>query len=230
MKRIRPWLGAALASIVLNLVFFSLMPLMTRQEKNIAVKTIRLNSQVNIVRLKEPEPDPEIVKKENRQPENRQPDSEQKNRVQNMEQPPRPAPKRQFHDFPALDFTVNPDLPATPRAPVFPMERVVFSPRVMDKIYTGADIDNAIVPRVHMPPVYPFQAKRRGIEGWVRVRFLVNTHGEVEDISILESSPRGVFDQSVLSALPRWKFAPGTIQGVAVKTRVETTIRFELEK
>jgi protein TonB len=109
------------------------------------------------------------------------------------------------------------------------MEQVAFAPQVMDRIYAGTDIDNALVPKVHIPPVYPFQAKRRGIEGWVKVRFLVNTRGEVEDISILDSSPKDTFDQSVLHALPRWKFSPGTIEGVAVKTRVETTIRFELE-
>lgn len=109
------------------------------------------------------------------------------------------------------------------------MEKVKFSPVAMDNIYTGADIDNSLVPKVHMPPVYPFQAKRRGIEGWVRVSFLVNAKGDVEDISIIESSPEEIFDQSVLNALPRWKFTPGTIQGVPVKTRVETTIRFELE-
>ena len=228
MKRLRSWFGAALASIVLNLVFFSLMPLMTSQEKDIAVKTIRLTSRVNIVRMKEPEP--EVVKKKIKEPEIKRPDPEQKNIVQNVKQPPRPAPNRAFDNFSTLDFKVNPDLPATPMAPVFPMERIKFTPKVMDNIYTGADIDHSLVPLVHIPPIYPFQAKRRGIEGWVRVRFLVNTQGEVEDVSILESSPREVFDQSVLNALPRWKFSPGTIQGVAVKTRVETTIRFELEK
>lgn len=227
MKKLRSWLGAALVSIVLNLVFFSLMPLMINQEKQTGIKKLKITSQVNIVRLKEP--DPEIVEKE---PEKKQPDSESQGKrdmVKNIKQPPISAPQRVAHDFPTLDFKVNPNLPATPLAPVFPMEQVAFSPQVMDRIYTGADIDNSIVPKVHIPPVYPFQAKRRGIEGWVKVRFLVNPQGEVEDILILESSPKDTFDQSVLNALPRWKFTPGTVEGVAVKTRVETTIRFELE-
>jgi len=200
------------------------MPLMTNQDKDNYVKATRLTDQVNLVRLKEPEP--EIIK-DKKKPKEKELDRELKER-KNIAQP-KDHPQKVTDNFPTLDFKVNPDLPANPSAPVFPMEKVKFSPRAMDDIYTGAEIDNSLVPRVHMPPVYPFQAKRRGIEGWVKVSFLVNAQGDVENISILESSPEEIFDQSVLNALPRWKFTPGTIQGVPVKTRVETTIRFELE-
>ena len=224
MKKIRPWLGAALASILMNIIFFSLMPLMTNQDSDNYIQTTRLTDQVNIIRLKEPEP--EIIE-DKKKPEEKDPDQEVKDKKSLAQ--PKDKPQKVTDNFPTLDFAVNPNLPAASSAPVFPMAMVRFTPRQMDNIYTGAEIDNSLVPKVHMPPVYPFQAKRRGIEGWVRVSFLVNTQGDVEDISILESSPEEIFDGSVLNALPRWKFSPGTIQGVAVKTRVETTIRFELE-
>lgn len=224
MKKVKPWLGAALASVFLNILFFSLMPLMTNQDKDNYVKSAIFTDQVNLIRLKEPEP--EIIK-DKKKPEEKEPDRELKDRKSIAQ--PKERPQNVTDNFPTLDFKVSPNLPANPSAPVFSMEKVKFSPVAMDNIYTGADIDNSLVPKVHIPPVYPFQAKRRGIEGWVRVSFLVNAKGDVEDISIIESSPEEIFDQSVFNALPRWKFTPGTIQGVPVKTRVETTIRFELE-
>lgn len=224
MKKVRPWFVAALASVLLNILFFSLMPLMTAQDENTYVQVTRLTDDVKLIRLKEPEP--EIIK-DKKKPEEK--DSEQVLKDIKSIAQPKNQPQKVTDNFPTLDFKVNPNLPANSSAPIFPMEKVKFSPRVVDNIYTGSEIDNSLVTKVHMPPVYPFQAKRRGIEGWVKVSFLVNTLGDVEDISILESSPKEIFDQSVLNALPRWKFSPGTVQGVAVKTRVETTIRFELE-
>ncbi|MGM0404242.1 MAG: energy transducer TonB, partial [Thermodesulfobacteriota bacterium] len=80
-----------------------------------------------------------------------------------------------------------------------------------------------------MPPVYPMNAKRRNIEGWVRVRFIVDKEGTVEDIEILEEKPPGVFDRAVIDCVSGWRFNPGTVGGVPVRTVAETTIRFELD-
>jgi len=52
----------------------------------------------------------------------------------------------------------------------------------------------------------------------------------VEQVSILNSDPETIFDQSVLTVLPRWRFSPGTVEGISVNTWVVTTIRFELEQ
>ena len=80
-----------------------------------------------------------------------------------------------------------------------------------------------------MPPVYPPSAKRRGIEGWVKVRFVVNPRGEVQDVSIVDAKPPGVFDDSVTRCVFGWRFQPGTVDGTPVSAWVETTVRFELE-
>jgi protein TonB len=63
----------------------------------------------------------------------------------------------------------------------------------------------------------------------VKVKFLVDEEGKVSRVSILESSPKGVFEESVLQTLPSWKFSPGRILGESVSTWVVTTIRFELK-
>ena len=60
-------------------------------------------------------------------------------------------------------------------------------------------------------------------------KFLVDEEGTVSSVSVLDSSPEGVFEDSVLQTLPSWKFSPGRILGEPVSSWVVTTIRFELK-
>ena len=69
-----------------------------------------------------------------------------------------------------------------------------------------------------------------GIQGWVKVRFIVTEQGTVNDISVIEAKPKNIFEHSVIRSLSSWRFTPGTVQGIPVKTLVKTTIRFELDK
>lgn len=225
MKKLRPWIGAALVSIALNLLFFSLMPLMTDQDGKLHIKSIPSTTKVNVVRLKRPDTE---VRKNRKKPEKQKPEPPKPEKP--VKKQPRAMSKQTPAALPRLDFKVNPNLPATPGLPVFPMETVTLAPHPMDNAYTPAELDNTLTPIAHVPPIYPFQAKRRGIEGWVKVKFLVNSQGRVEQVSILAADPETIFDQSVLNVLPKWRFAPGTIEGISVNTWVVTTIRFELEQ
>jgi len=80
-----------------------------------------------------------------------------------------------------------------------------------------------------VPPPYPYLARRRGIEGAVTVRFLVDRQGQVRHLSVLKAEPPGVFEETVLRTVARWRFRPGLHEGQAVEAWVETTIRFKLE-
>ncbi len=84
--------------------------------------------------------------------------------------------------------------------------------------------------RSQVPPPYPYLARRRGIQGAVTVRFLVDTQGVVRRLSIIKAEPEGVFEESVLKTVPRWRFAPGIREGKPAGTWVETVIRFKLDK
>ncbi|WP_052302143.1 energy transducer TonB [Desulfobulbus propionicus] len=79
------------------------------------------------------------------------------------------------------------------------------------------------------PPVYPPAAKRRNIEGWIKVKFVVDEQGQVDKVAVLDADPEGVFEQAVLRCISGWRFRPGTKGGVAVKALVEQTITFKLE-
>ena len=78
-------------------------------------------------------------------------------------------------------------------------------------------------------PVYPPAAKRRNIEGWIKVKFLVDEQGQVDRVTVLDAEPEGIFDQAVLRCISSWRFKPGTKGGIAVKAMVEQTITFKLE-
>jgi protein TonB len=58
---------------------------------------------------------------------------------------------------------------------------------------------------------------------------LVDEEGTVSHVSVLDASPKGVFEDSVLQTLPSWKFSPGKVVGEPVSSWVVTTIRFELK-
>ncbi|EFK08033.1 TonB-dependent receptor [delta proteobacterium NaphS2] len=79
-----------------------------------------------------------------------------------------------------------------------------------------------------LKPPYPFSARRKGIEGYVTVRFLVDKTGKAREVKILDAKPPGIFDRAVHKTVPRWRFKPGKKGGKSVDTWVKITIRFEL--
>ncbi len=96
-------------------------------------------------------------------------------------------------------------------------------------IFSAGDLDTAIGVQVRIPPIYPLRARERRVEGWVRVRLLVDEKGRVERAEVVEARPPGYFERSVLNCVKRWKLTPPTVAGRPVKAWVETRIRFRLE-
>lgn len=125
---------------------------------------------------------------------------------------------------PSLDIEVNPKL--TMGVDLGP---VAMTP--LDKSeYVLGEVDRAPLVTAQVPPIYPYHAKRMGVEGSVVVRFLISLNGEVSRISVTRSTPPGVFDEAVVQSLSRWRFSPGIKDGEPVDTWMETEIEFELEK
>ncbi|HHJ15200.1 MAG TPA: energy transducer TonB [Gammaproteobacteria bacterium] len=92
----------------------------------------------------------------------------------------------------------------------------------------STQLDRDFMPLSRQPPRYPYQAERRGIEGWVRVTFRITETGTVEDVKVLESDPPGIFDQAAVNAVYRWRFKPRISNGQAVAGRAEQVVDFKL--
>lgn len=79
-------------------------------------------------------------------------------------------------------------------------------------------------------PEYPYSAKRKGETGVVEVKALVGADGNVQSVSVVSATPKGVFEDAVLVAVRKWKFKPGVKDGQNVPTWVVFPVRFELNK
>jgi protein TonB len=199
-------------SLLINIFLFSLLPLVGQGDAG--KEDIETIVPVNLVRLiRESQPPPEEEKLPEKKP------------------PPRPLPKvvmkrhlpkRQVikMDLPRLSFEINPRLVSG--IPVAP-------PDVSGFYYDQGDVDQMPVPIFKMKPLYPYRAKRLNITGKVKVSFVVDEYGHVSQVKIVDAEPPGIFEDSVIRALPSWKFSPGKIAGHPVATMAVTTIEFNME-
>lgn len=78
-------------------------------------------------------------------------------------------------------------------------------------------------------PKYPRYAADRGIEGWVHMEFIVTIQGKIEDIKVLDSDPRDVFDQAAMDAVAQWRYIPGRFEGKLAAFKTEVVVTFEFQ-
>ncbi len=208
-ERLPLWLLPALAfALLVNGLLFLLLASLTQKTPSLSEMTDP--APVHLVRVREKEPPP-------------------------PEEEPPPPEREEPEEIPEF---VTPDLrprikPLEMDPLPFPMElnpKIVSGPPIaVGRFYELGELDQSPRPLVSMSPLYPLKAKRMEIEGYVRVKFLVDDEGRVSRVTVLDASPKGVFEGSVIQTLPSWKFSPGMIMGEAVSSWVVTTIRFELK-
>ena len=99
-----------------------------------------------------------------------------------------------------------------------------------NNIYANARTDSPAQWVVKIEPKYPVDAAAKGIEGYVKFNAVVNKHGILENIEVVESSPKRVFESEGLRALKFWRFKPAKLNGRVVKALYQDTIVWELKK
>jgi periplasmic protein TonB len=216
----RLWLYRLLTvtiALAINGAMFLLLPTLLQREVPEPAFD-ELISAVTMIRLKKPEPP--VVKEQERPPEPPPP----------RQQPKEPKPLKPALSAMKLPFEVNPRLPDRPEALSLPVDMSIVSFSGGRDIFSAADLDAPLLVTVRIPPMYPHRARNRQIEGWVRIAFTVHEDGSVGDIEVIESKPENVFETNVLRAVSGWRFRPGTIAGIPVKARAETTVSFKLEQ
>lgn len=78
-------------------------------------------------------------------------------------------------------------------------------------------------------PIYPFAAKSSGIEGRVVLRFVVDKKGLVQNPEVMNAEPVGIFEESALAAIVKYRFKPAAIGNEPVKCIVVMPMGFELK-
>jgi periplasmic protein TonB len=93
----------------------------------------------------------------------------------------------------------------------------------------GGMSDRGALPLVRVEPQYPPQAAKRGLEGWVQLRFTITTAGTVSDVAVVKSS-NPVFERAAMEAVHKGKYEPQMQSGTAVATAgVDVVLRFNME-
>ncbi|WP_188692056.1 TonB family protein [Bowmanella pacifica] len=81
----------------------------------------------------------------------------------------------------------------------------------LQPIFTSdASLDEALAPqRSHfLEPVYPEEAYKKGLEGWVWVEFDIDPSGAVNDLEIIDGYPPREFERAIYNAVSRWRYQP----------------------
>ena len=79
-------------------------------------------------------------------------------------------------------------------------------------------------------PRYPMAAKRRGMEGVVELRVMVDSSGKPVAIDLKQSSGFNVLDREATKAVWQWRFQPAKRAGMAVSGEVIVPVRYQLDK
>lgn len=102
-----------------------------------------------------------------------------------------------------------PALPTLPPAPAYA---------------SAATLDPPPRPLDDIDPEYPKAAGLR--QGVVVLRLLIDEAGHVDNVAVVRSSPKGLFEESALAAFGKAAFSPGRLLGVAVKSQWTVEVEF----
>jgi TonB family protein len=97
------------------------------------------------------------------------------------------------------------------------------------EIFDLADLDQQPVPRFQPPTNYPTEMARNGIQGTVRIGFICDSEGHVQEAHVVTTSGSNELDQAAVSGVSKWLFTAGQKGGHAVNVRMEIPIAFNLE-
>jgi protein TonB len=88
----------------------------------------------------------------------------------------------------------------------------------------GVRLDPGPRPLDDIEPDYPDPIHLR--EGTVVLRLLISDTGHVDDVAVVRSQPRGVFEQAAVEAFAKARFAPGMAAGTPVKSQITVEVQF----
>ncbi len=76
-------------------------------------------------------------------------------------------------------------------------------------------------------PLYPREAKEKGLEGSVVMDVLIDNMGKVREVSVIEGED--IFRNGAINAMKKFLFKPAKVDGRAVAIRIRYSLKFLLE-
>jgi len=89
-------------------------------------------------------------------------------------------------------------------------------------------VEPSLIASSQQPPVYPRASRRAGEAGTVVLRINIAASGAVTATAVVVSSGFERLDAAAQKAVQKWRFTPGTVDGVPTAMPLQVPIRFEL--
>lgn len=133
------------------------------------------------------------------------------------------SPKKSNAPLPKEE-AASPPPPPLPAASAGPQPRTVggFSAYESDSLDQRPSVTRRVV------PAYPTKARRMNVQGFVKVRLVVDSSGQPRNCEIISATPDGYFEEAALKAVQSMRFAPGKLKGQPVNTLVVVPFAFSL--
>jgi len=194
MKR---WLISMPVALVFTLGLFMLMALMVGH----STQRLQEKSTSMSIDIFMQEPDTDVQRRQRTVPERPKP----------PEMPDTPTPVTQTQST----ASAQPDMP-TLNLQTNIQGVMVQAPSLGDLSVMQGPNNQQAMPLFRVQPNYPPRAMRRGLEGYVVVRFTISPSGRPQDLSVVEANPPRMFEREALRALRKWKYEPKVVNGEAV--------------
>ncbi|MDQ6627329.1 MAG: TonB family protein [Pseudomonadota bacterium] len=125
------------------------------------------------------------------------------------------SPAARESESPAADWPSTPSSAASQREPGL---------RPAPAYLSGAHLDPGPAPLDDIEPVFPTEAGNQ--EGMVVLRILISEAGVVDDVAVIRSAPKGLFEHAAVVAFQNAKFSPGRVFGLPVKSQINIQVDF----
>lgn len=153
-------------------------------------------------------------------------------------QPAEPAPMPEAPPLQAADpapapAAAEPPAPGLPASAAAPENSTnlpsIEVPLLEDPTYYPAqEVDVHPTALQVIQPSYPEKAADANVTGSVVLVLLLDESGKVQELSVAEANPPGMFEQSALDAFRNARFAPAQRHGRVVKSRMRIKVTYEL--
>ena len=94
-------------------------------------------------------------------------------------------------------------------------------------IQVGSTLGGNVLVR-HVPPVYPPEARKTGIQGIVHLSAVIGRDGRVKEVSLLDGEP--ALAQAAIDAVRQWVYRPTLQNGEPVEVRTTVDVDFTLRQ
>ena len=94
-------------------------------------------------------------------------------------------------------------------------------------VMSAETVDTLPQPLSHCKPRLSRSLIHSQQTGWVKVKLLINAQGQVDNLHVLESQPRGLYDQAVIEAMQGCRWKPASYKGRPTALQTYKTFRFK---